>query len=319
MVNDNLVQAVLDEGLRLAGGADNAKRTRAREALNRAQAAWASKLPWSGLRRTEDFTHPGGRTMGFPARVARIIAMVDIAAGQQVESLDHWSSQSPVAFSQGTAGSPVKYRPAGTLPVVAAPSTDSQLTFEAGGSEAMNVRVSGLRRDAGASGSSLEFYEDRETLVMGGTDPTVSSKSYVSIISLEKDENTDFDLKVSETVAGTVLARIPAWASRAEYQAVDFLFVPPVGSRFRVDYFIRPEKIGSEQSVLDASIDHEYLVWAVAADVLWGLGKRQDAQIGWAKADSILETRITAERTFGEVDLRTVPGLTYQEMEDYIG
>lgn len=320
MAGDNLVREILDEALRMAGGADVKKRTRAMEALNRAQRSWASKRPWEGLKRTEDFTHTGGRTMGLPSRVKSITDILDITNGRKVEPSKHWSSQNPSTYAADTPGAAVYYRKGPILPIISQPSVVDELTFDSSGSEAYTVRVEGLRQDTAASGTQLEYYEDRVSFVMGGTGgSTYGAGSWYKVFSLEKDEDTLFDLKVSEATSGTVLARIPNWASATAYPTIEFLYIPTAGTVFRIDYFTKPQQITSEESVLDPSIDREYLVWRICGDVQWGQGDRDSAQVAWAKADVALNERAVEEQIHGENDFRAIPQWTYMDRENYDG
>jgi len=316
---DNLVRNVLDAALRLAGGADPGKRKRALEALDRATKAWAEKSPWPALRRWETFIHQGGRTMSLPERVWVVQSVIDEASKQKVEPVEHWDSQVPEIFVAGTAGTPAQYRKLGILPVCGQPSTDTQIELHTTGSEAYTIRIHGMKRDASESGSPFELYEDRETFVMGGTTATVSAGTWASLIALEKDEGTEYDFKAVDPVASKVLARIPKWQARAAYPTIEFLPVPPAGTRILVEYLIAPDDVTTEESVLDAGISREYLEWQVAGDVLWANGRRDDAQTAWGKAELILTDEARRHTTLGEGDFRAIPMDTYLGLEDYNG
>lgn len=316
---DNLVRNVLDAALRLAGGADPGKRTRALEALDRATKAWAQKAPWPALRRNEIFLHPGGRSLSLPERVWVITSVVDKTTFRKVDPINDWDSQHSSLYAAKTVGAPDGYRPQGILPVCGQPATDTQLKLQTSGSEAYTVRIHGLRRDATQSGSPQELYEDRETFVMGGTTATLSEKTWVSIVGLEKDEGTEYNFAAVDPQTNKILTRIPSWQSRAKYPTIEFLPIPLAGTEFIVDYLVSPDDITSEESVLDSGVSREYLTWAVAGDVMWANGKRDDAQVAWAKSEQILNEEAAKATTLGEADFRAIPMDTYLEREDYYG
>lgn len=316
-MSDNLVRNVLDGALRLSGGADPGKRKRAQEALDRATRSWAQRSPWPALRRWETFIHQGGRTLCLPERVWVVQSVIDEASQRKVEPVEHWDALNPELLVAGTAGTPVQYRKLGILPVCGQPSTDTQIELHTTGSEAYTVRIHGLRRDSTESGSPFELYEDRETFTMGGTTATVSANTWAKLIGLEKDEGTEYSFKAVDPVAGKVLARIPSWSSRAAYQAIEFMPVPDAGARILVEYLVAPEKITSEETVLDSGISREYLEWQVAGDVLWANGRRDDSQTAWAKAEQILTDEARRHTTLGEGDFRAIPMNTYLGLEDY--
>jgi hypothetical protein len=95
--------------------------------------------------------------------------------------------------------------------------------------------------------------------------------------------------------------------------------VPAAGHKILVEYLVAPDDITSEESVLDAGISEKYLVWQVAGDVLWANGRREDAQIAWAKAEQILTEEAKRHTTLGEGDFRAIPINTYLSREDYYG
>jgi hypothetical protein len=316
---DNLVRNVLDAALRLAGGADPKKRARAREALDRAQRSWAEKSPWPALRRWEEFTHPGGRTLSLPERVWVILSVLDSNSQTKIEPVEHWDRLAPEVFIAGTAGTPSQYRKLGVLPVAGQPATDTPLELHTTGSEAYTVRVHGLKRDSSESGSPHEFYEDREAFVMGGTTATQTAGTWVSIAGLEKDEGTEYDFKAVDPTTQKVLARIPSWQARAQYPTIEFLPVPAAGTPIVVEYLVAPDEVTSEEAVLDAGISREYLEWQIAGDVLWATGRREDAMTAWGKAEQILSDEARKNTTLGEGDFRAIPGETYLQLEDYYG
>lgn len=255
--------------------------------------------------------------MSLPERVWVVQSVIDETSQCKVDPVEHWDSQAPELLVAGTVGTPVQYRKLGVLPVCGQPSTDTQLELHTTGSEAYTVRIHGLKRDASESGTPFELYEDREVFVMGGTTATVSAGTWASIVSLEKDEDTTYSFKAVDPVSSRVLARIPSWAARAAYQTIEFMPVPQAGAKMLVEYLVAPEKITNEETVLDAGISREYLEWQVAGDVLWGAGRREDAQTAWAKAELILTDEARKNTTLGEGDFRAIPMDTYFGLEGY--
>lgn len=307
------VKSLIDEILRLANRVSATERNRALEALNRAVGKYAQRIPWPGLKRAEIFVTDGTRFMIFPERVAKITQMADVSDALPFRPEEHFIHNIGAPYLNDTAGTPCVYRELGIVPVVRQPLTDSALTFSTPASEAMSCDVFGTIRDTSASGSMLEFFEVRETVVLAGA-AVATTNRFVEVKALHKDRDTDNRVDVAD-YTGKVIARLFPQKGGAGYRRIEFDLVPGAGRRVKVEYFTFPDRINSELQPIDPAINLQYLTWLAVGDIHWMLKETQNAQIAWAKAEQFLQEEASKERTFGENNDSVLPSFTYYDLE----
>jgi hypothetical protein len=310
-----IVKDLIDEVQRLANRVSPTERSRAREALNRALAKYAQRIPWKSLRRTETFLTDGTRFMVFPDRVVKVIEIADVQEQARIRPDVHFIENHGATYLGDVAGRPCVWRESGIVPLIAQPATDTTFTVAAGASETITVELWGTVRDASESGSALELYEVRETVNLTGS-AVVTSNSFVDLRAISKDRSTTNFVTVTDDNSGKVAARIMGQQANAAYRRIEFETVPGAGRTVRVEYFTAPDRIDSELQAIDPAINERYLVWVAVGDLHWILKETQNAQVAWAKADEILAQEANKERTFGENAESITPDFTYQNLED---
>ncbi len=308
---------IIDEIEQLGNRVDPSYRTRLLRGVNRAQQYWAFRLPWEGLKRTEDFVAPGGRFMHFPDRVSEVIKLGDIDNARHVPAGAHWENRAPDVFYQGTSGTIKEWRPAGSSPVAAQPATDTTLNIRTTASEAVRVLVRGLVFDSTASGTALELRMAEETLNMGGSGFTATSNTFREVFALEKTRDSTSDLIVQNPLNSQTIGHIPTWDTRNEFKKIEFLFPPSGVTPVKVTYFTKPEPLGAEDQTIDPALPTDFLVWRSTGDLHWIKNEREPAQVAWAKAEEILQNRINAERTFGDANMQAIPTSDHLDFSDW--
>ncbi len=314
---DNVVRKLIDRSQELANRIDPGFRNRTLSALSRAVVYWGTRLPWSSLREVEDFIANGTKFLVFPERVGTVVALTDKTNTRALLPGGQWHTRNTSDYVTSVGGAPFEWRDRGFWPIVSQPSTDTQIQLQAGGSEAFEVRIRGLVRDAGASGTAMELQPQGEIMTMGGTDPTNSSLTYVRLDYVEKEIATSFDLKVKDPISGAIVSYIPASSGRAQLRRVEFLRTPPTNTVFRLEYFRKPDELETEDQPVDISIDTDYLTWRAAGDLHWINKEQGAAQAAWAKADEIIGSSIASQENRGEVPHTFSPLFTYNELEDW--
>lgn len=313
---DNLTREIIDRAQQLGNRIDPGFRARTMNAISRALEFWGLRLPWPGLRETEDFLADGSKFIVFPYRVGTIISITDKTNNRALDPGDNWNRRITHDYSQDPGGAAYEWRDMGFQAISSQPATDTQLRLLASVSEALEVRVQGLVRDAGASGTAMELQSFFETITMGGTEPTLTSNTYAQIDFVEKEIATSGTLKVVNPLTGVVISYIPAHAGRAQFRRAELRRLPPAGTVMRVEYYRRPDTITSEDQPIDISVDISYLEWRAAGDLLW-IGKQQGAaREAWGKADEIIGAKISAEKMRGESTKSTSPLFTYMSLEE---
>jgi hypothetical protein len=253
---------------------------RAITALNRAQEYWAERMPWPGLKRTEDFPAPGVRDIVFPRL-------------------------GPAYFEDGAAGA-CEWRNRGLQPVVSQPATDTKMEFQTTVSETQSVILRGLIFDSTASGTALELYEAEETVsVSDDTTWTESANSYREILAIEKPFNTTAGLVARDQQDTTIRARIAPWEDTAAYVKIETDFPVGVGTQLRVTYFTKPDQITSINDAANPAVPDQFLLWRAVGDIHWIQNQESAARVAWGKADELLQDRILAQKTTGGLEATT--------------
>lgn len=315
MTAEKLVTNLVSQVQRLANRVDSNYRTRVLESINAAVRQLASEAPWDGLRRVERFLAPGGQYMTFPARVRKVITIADVTSTLPVDPGGDFARRFGASYIQQSSTLPIEWRPAGTMPVIAAPATDTQLRLQTGVSEGIQVTIRGLVRDTGASGTALELYEVSESLVMGGSGVTDTAATFVQIKEISTEQNRSSDLTVKSTVTGAILARIPPWQAYSEYARVEFFGSPEQGRQLHVEYFTDPERVLSEGDTLHSAVDIDYVKWRAVGDLHWMKQEQEAARLAWAEADAVLARLKNRENSFGERDSSNRPLVNYFDLE----
>lgn len=253
-----------------------------------------------------------------PKRVARVIWLGDVDNSRKIEAGQHWEDRAPGTYFQETAGSFLEWRPLGTVPVITQPQTDIQIDMRSTQSEAIRVFVRGLVRDTTSSGTTGELNMLEENIVLNGSDFTQTSNEFVQLWTIEKDFNTTAEVLIRDTMATNpqIISRIYPWESRPEYQRVECILVPTLGTQVRVRYFARPPRIIRLLQTIEEEVDQDYLVWRVAGDLHWHQNERDAAQIAWGKAEEVLQNRINQERMHGDADYRAMPTSMFLDYND---
>lgn len=292
-------------------------RGRALKALDRALQGWGEKRPWEDLRRYETVITNGTRFLTLPSRVREIIDIVDESQGCDVTPGQHWGRNRTSTWTTDRSDtSPRQWRKIGVAATIQPLSEDSQLEINTTVSEVFNVLITGLGRDTTASGTAMELFHIQDALAMSGTGATVTSKTFAEVHSIEKGTfDTTADVVIKQFTNGAPLARIYSEDRRPNYQRVEWLYVPPAGKKMRVEYYIRPDRLASEGTVLPTAIDREYLVWSVVGAMHWMNNEPQAAQTAWQRAELIMQEAAIAERTQGENAMRIEPNWMYENME----
>lgn len=319
MTAEKLVTNLISQVQRLANRVDSNYRTRVLESINAAVRQLACEAPWDGLRRVEQFLAPGGQFMTFPARVRKPIMIADVTSTLPVDPGADFARRFGASYIQQSANLPVEWRPAGTMPVIAAPATDTKLQLQTGVSEGIQVTIRGLARDTAASGTALEFYEISESVVMAGTNATNTASTFVQIKEISTEQNRLSDLTVKAAATGAILARIPPWQAYSEYVRVEFFGSPEQGRALHVEYFTDPERILSEGDTLHSAIDIDYVKWRAVGDMHWIKQEQEAARLAWAEADSVLARLKNRENSFGERDSSNRPLVNYFDLENLDG
>jgi len=298
-----LVSQIIDEVLGITGRkSDTAMRTRLVPAVDRAVDHWASRRPWNGLKRYEDFTANGTRFMVFPRRVQKPLSVTDLDNKQAVRGGTDWNLSATNTWSRSvTNDTPWEFRELGVVPVISEPSTYAPLEIEASVSEALTIFITGYGLDTLASGTALEFPLVTESFLITGTGATTTAQSYTRVESIEKSSlDGDADVIVRDSESSAPLSRIPADARSAAYARIEFLYIPPAGRRLRVEYYTHPDRVVNEQSALPSAVQRDYLIWRVVGDVHWIDNEPQQAQLAWQKADGLMQEEALAQEGRGD-------------------
>lgn len=314
------VSRVIDEALQMVSRVDSDYRTRALYAVSRAVLFWADRVPWGSLKTYETFIANGTRYLALPRRVRRIVEVGDITNKMKVRDGAHWGHKYPDNYFVDVADStPWEWRDGGMVATIAEPSTDTQLVFQSTASEALSLYISGWARDTSASGTPMELYEVSESVDLGGTGVTETTNSFVRVRAIEKSTlDSTADVLVRSSTDSAPLARLTSEDRASAYQRIEFLKVPTAGTRFRIEYYRRPERIVSENTPVEPSIDRDFLLWRVAGDLHW-IGHEQEAALAaWRKSESLVQQRILAEKAQGEGNLQVQPEIGYYGLEDIL-
>jgi hypothetical protein len=279
---------------------------RAITALNRAQEYWAERMPWPGLKRTEDFPAPGVRDIVFPKRVARVHRVADLTENLTLDPNGQFENRlGPAYFEDGAAGA-CEWRNRGLQPVVSQPATDTKMEFQTTVSETQSVILRGLIFDSTASGTALELYEAEETVsVSDDTTWTESANSYREILAIEKPFNTTAGLVARDQEDTTIRARIAPWEDTAAYVKIETDFPVGVGTQLRVTYFTKPDQITSINDAANPAVPDQFLLWRAVGDIHWIQNQESAARVAWGKADELLQDRILAQKTTGGLEATT--------------
>lgn len=311
---DNSARNTIDRAQQLANRVDPAWRGRTRTAIGRAIKAWAQRIPWPSLRTTEDFVLSGDKLLTFPERVGVVLTISDNTNTRPLGTTGHWSKRAAGVFNQDTGGNPQEWEDRGFSAFTSQSATDTTLQLAAGGSEAFEVRITGLVRDTTASGTALELQERFETMTMGGTSYTDTVLEFASFVAVEKEFGTSNWLKVRNPITSQVIAFLPEGEATVQHRVVQFIPVPPVNTVVRVEYYRKPEELHSENAPIDNSVDLEYLAWQAAGDVHWMLKEGSAANRAWDKAEEIIKNRLRQEKV-SPSSVSTRPAFTYYNLE----
>ena len=315
MVATNLITDLIDRAQRLGARVDSSKRAEALTAFDEAIQWYAGRVPWDALIRSEDFFTNGVRDLVLPDRVLRVINVMDAANATPVDAGDEWEVRTPGAFAQDTTGQVAEWRPGGFVPVIAQPTTDTTLSVEASVSESYSVYVRGLVRDTAASGTSLEFYEVQEEIMITSESSVSSANAYTEVLSIQKPKFTTSNILVTNNQAGTRISRIPAWEARPLFQKIQLHFVPVGSIPMRIRFYTRPNRITAETDAIEPGINEEAIIWRATGNLHWSDNEDQAAERAWAKAQEALSDVKSVEESFGEKGLQIQPWLGYLQME----
>lgn len=303
------VGEIIDQAQRLANRVDPAHRQRTMEGIDRNIVYFSERLPWPSLERKETFYANGTRFFTFPQRVRKLIAVGDVGRKEYIEPGSHWERQHPEYYVGGTdITGGVQWQDRGVVPTIQTPATDVTIRLSTTVSELLTVHLKGLTRDAGVSGTALEFYEITETVTIEGT-PKSSNNTYVELFAIEKASVvTTSDVIVEyNTAVRTPAARISKNDRAPSYRRVEFLGVMAAGSAIHTRYYTRPPRITSENVILDPAVDTDFVIWRTVGDLHWIANQAQAAQAAWNKADQLLQAKITAELAHGDKLQQAIP------------
>lgn len=313
----NTLREIVQRAQEIANRVDVSWNDRTRAAVSRALKFWAAKIPWPALRAEEDFLTTGSKFLVLPERVRVVLSISDVANSYTLEAHGNWPQREPGAFTQDTAGAPLEFQDYGWTPFVNTPATDTALQIQSGGSEAIQVRITGMVRDTAASGTALEYQEMTETMTMGGTTATTTTTVWASLLGLEKEVGSTYWLKALNPLTGQVISFIPPGEAAAQHRRVQLLPVPGAGTRLRVVYYRRPEELHSLDAAIDNSVDREFLAWRAAGDLHHILKEASAAQLAWSKAAEIMTAQLSTEKQSPD-RRQTRPEVVYFQMEEWI-
>lgn len=299
---------------RLAARVDAGFDSRTLQFLNEGVDKWARSMPWPTLRKIVRVVADGTRNLMFPPHVFQVVWLADESNKEALEHRDQWEKQDPSSYLGDSTGAATWWREIGVSPVSSQPSSLSQLTVRTTVSDNFSVHIAGVSIDTTQSGTANYEYFAEEQVNITGSGPQTSANSYLRIMTIGKDDITPGDLLV--TVGSTQLARVAKNRYRAEYRNVEFLAIPPAGTLIRAGILERPGPLVSNYQQPHPSIDPEFLVWFAAGLIHKAMNEGELFLACDAKANEILTSRISKEKTHGEEEVQSYPDPAYWNYED---
>lgn len=308
---------LITEAQRLAGRVDSLWNDRTRRWLNEAQTQWALAVPWPDLTRAESFWVSGATNqIVLPHRVMTVKKIADRTNKRPVRPNAQTDQEYSNELFSATTGPIDFWTEHGVQPVSRQPTAGGALQVYTTASDSFSLFVAGLAENTNASGTSEQFYFEKETLVVSSTSTYSTVKNYVRVDVLGKDDFTNGDVVVSD-VSSNLLARLPANAFQCEYRVLQFVRIPDSAVQLDVWYLQRPTPLVDNAQLPPPAVDPEYLIWYAAGMIHSAQeGQEQSAQIKLARAREILDRRIAKERTQGDKDWRAIPEPLYWCNED---
>lgn len=307
---------LITESQRLAGRVDSNFNDRCRRWINEAQTQWAIGVPWSTLTRVETFAMDGTALLTLPPRVLTVKWVLDKTNKHPIQPNDQLDKEYPWALSQNSPGSIQAWKELGVQPTARQPAASGTLNLFTTASDTFSVYVAGLAEATASSGTAEQYFPVHETVVVSTTGTFTTTKSYVRVEVLGKDDYTNGDVVVRDA-SSNQLARIPADVLQSEYRVLQFVLTPDAGTLLDIFYIQKPATLVDNAQQPPPAVETDYLIW-YAAGMMHAAqpGQEQDSMTKLARAQEILQRRINKDRKHGDKDWRGIPDPNYWNAEE---
>lgn len=261
--------------------------------------------PWT--RRRRRFLSNGEQSFGCPQDVDMPVWILNVTDKVPVDPGIQWDRSYPEAMSGKTQGVSWEWQPDGVYPVIEQPGDGVYLTAETRAGVEDNVFVQGEVQDTGSSGMPSEYLRLQDTVYCTEASILTLSSPFVTITGISRDANSDEPCIIRRADNGKAIAIIERGERVPQYTWISFMYKPPAGTIFEMQYIPRVPRLLQDQDPIPGFVDPSFVKWYACEVACRDMGMGDKAQFAARKAEeAILEER-QKQLNFGDNIWQAMP------------